>query len=255
MLIKKFLYRLRCLIFPDRCIVCGKISANPYFCKNCKGSLTPFDVKLCSKCGAPLKHCTCKFYFYYFDSVTCLYENDGAAKESLYRFKFGGALYSANYFANQMGKNINRCFSDISFDYITAIPMHRKKKAERGYNQAEVLARKLSRHTGIKYKTLLIQPKPSNTQHKLLTVADRFLNVKDRFVASKPRLIKGKKILVIDDIMTTGATLSEAARQLKLSGADKVFCATALKTVYKKKLTLKKKKPETANIILKKLNR
>lgn len=254
-MIRKLLYRLRCLIFPNRCIVCGKICNNPYFCKKCNGSLTPFNLKLCFKCGAPLKHCTCKFYFYYFDSVTCLYENEGAAKESLYRFKFGGNPYSANYFSDRMCENINKAFKDVSFDYITSIPMHRKKKRERGYNQAELLARKISKGTDIKYKTLLTQPKPSSTQHKLITVTDRFLNVKDRFKASKQSLIEGKTILVIDDIMTTGATLSEAARQLKLSGANKVFCATALKTVYKKKIILKKKKVQTTNIILKKSSR
>lgn len=224
----------RKLIYPNRCIVCNRICSDKYFCKDCNRSLTAFTVKLCPKCGAPKKHCTCKFNFYYFKEITCAFENSGLAKQSFYRFKFAQNLYNSNYFSENMIDFIKRDFNGIDFDYVTAIPMSRQKKYKRGYNQAEILAKKISCGINVKYVSLLTRNKYAQTQHKLLSYNERFLNVKDSFKVTDEKFVKGKTILLIDDIMTTGATLSEAARQLKLSGADEVYCATALKTISEK---------------------
>lgn len=234
-MLNNFFFKLRCLIFPNRCVVCNEICSHRYFCNNCSEKLKPFNIKLCLKCGAPLKYCTCKYYFYYFDKVTSAFPNEGPAQESFYRFKFYGAAYSADFFVKSMCNSIKNDFGDIKFDYITSVPMQYKKKIARGYNQSELIARKISKLLKIKYKNLLSQTGPSGVQHRLSSVSERFLNVKDIFKVKSPEHISGKTVLLIDDIMTTGATLSECARQLKLSGAEEVYCATALKTIRKGK--------------------
>ena len=221
------------MIFPNRCIVCGKICKDKYFCNNCNGLLKPFSVKLCTKCGSPFKYCECKYRFYYFDKIISVFPNDNNERESFYRYKFNGYLSAGGYFSSLMAKVVKSSFNDTVFDIVTSVPMHISKRLDRGYNQSEVLARKIAKILNIPYKNLLSEPHKSKTQHKLTSIADRYLNVKNKYKLIKNANIKGKSVLLVDDIMTTGATLSECARLLKLGGAEKVYATTALKTINK----------------------
>ena len=233
----KGLKKLNALIFPNRCILCGKLCIDEYFCDKCKGKLSPFAVKLCPKCGAPLKYCNCKFYFYYFDKISCSFPNEDYSKECFYRFKFNSDMSAGNYFAEFMSESVKKAFDTDSIDFITYIPMHIIKRLDRGYNQSKYLAKIISKNTKIPFKSIFIQPKKHKTQHKQNDINDRFLNVKGRYKINPAINIKDKTVLIIDDIITTGATLSECARLLKLKGAKTVFCATALKTLYKENNT------------------
>lgn len=243
-MLNKLFKRIRSTVFPNRCIVCGNICVDEFFCTKCNGTLEPFKVKLCTKCGAPKWFCQCKYYFYYFDKIVTAFPNKDTAKEAFYRFKFNSAVLSAGYFADCMADKVKNYFNNTDFDYITYIPMHFSKKSDRGYNQSEILAKHISKKLKIPFKKVLIQPKKSKVQQKDSTIAERFLNIKGRYKVKSNIDIKGKHILLVDDIMTTGSTLSEAARELKLMGAEYICCVAALKTLNKrKKLRLKPNKP------------
>lgn len=230
-----FFEKLKAVIFPNRCIVCEKLTENKYFCKHCEGTLKPFSVKLCPRCGSPLKNCSCGRYFYYFDKIRAAFANEGAAKNSFYYYKFGGYLNAANYFADQMVKVAKEDFKGIHFDAVTFVPMHISKRLDRGYNQSEKLARKVARRLKLPCSPLLKERKRSKAQHTKTSIVDRFVGVKGRYSILKSARIRGKTVLLVDDIMTTGATLSECARLLKLEGAERVFALCALKTIYKEK--------------------
>ncbi|MBN2401082.1 MAG: ComF family protein [Spirochaetes bacterium] len=114
-------------------------------------------------------------------------------------------------------------------DVVTCVPINRKKKAERGFNQSEVIARELAKNIQKAYHPFLREKHNYKTQRKL-GYRDRFLNILGRYAVKNPDLnrkyIKGKKIIIIDDVFTTGATINECARILKSFGADRVYSLT-----------------------------
>lgn len=233
-LLNKLLHKIITLFYPNHCLICNRLTSNKYFCKNCKEPEL-LSVKLCPNCGSPLKYCSCKFYFYYFDKAVTCFEKANEAETAFYSFKFGQNLLGASYFGEVMADKASKSFGGANIDYVTSVPMHRLKKHSRGYNQSELLARKIAKINNLKYKTLLIQPKATPIQHKASSISERFDNVRDKYKVKNDKVLKNKTVLLVDDIMTTGATISECARQLKLSGCEKVYVITALKTFKKHK--------------------
>lgn len=111
-------------------------------------------------------------------------------------------------------------------DFLVPIPLHKSRQREREFNQAEILSRQIAREFNKKVLTDgLIRVRPTKTQTEL-TFQERCQNVKKSFLVTKPGLIKGTNLLLIDDVLTTGATSSEAARCLKEAGAKKVLLLT-----------------------------
>ena len=102
----------------------------------------------------------------------------------------------------------------LDYDLITSVPMNRKKKWERGFNQSELIAMYLSRKMHREYIPLLSEKYGARTQRNL-RYKERFLNVINRYRVKNPDLVKGKILLLIDDVFTTGATINECARILK----------------------------------------
>lgn len=228
--ITDFGFAVRSLLFPERCALCGKLCDTRYFCKNCKDLPQLYKNRRCAKCGLPLKNCECSFFFYYFDKIAAPFSNEGAAQKAFYAFKFSGAANVASYFAILMAETVQQQFSALTFDVVTAVPMHGAKKQKRGYNQAEVLGKLVAAELQLPYGTLLRQRRKIKDQHFAGNVQERFENTVGKYAVISKNRLKGKTVLLVDDIKTTGATLSECARQLKLGGATAVYCVTALIT-------------------------
>lgn len=225
-----FGFALRSLLFPERCALCGRLCSTRYFCNNCKDLPQLYEKRRCEKCGLPLKNCECAVFFYYFNKIVAPFPNEGAAKKAFYAFKFSGAANLASYFAILMAQSVKEQFSPLTIDVVTAVPMHRAKKQKRGYNQAEVLGKLVAAELKLPYRTLLRQCRKRKEQHFAGTVQERFENTVGKYAPNVKKRLNGKTVLLVDDIKTTGATLSECARQLKLSGAAAVYCVTALVT-------------------------
>ena len=141
----------------------------------------------------------------------------------------GYALSAIAYFMYRMLKS-----ADIleSIDIITYIPMGKKDMNRRGYNQTKLIAKELTGITGVKNVSLLKKVRETKEQ-KTLGAADRRKNLNNAFEFKFREDIKGKTVLIIDDVCTTGSTLSEAARILKKAGAGKVIAAAFAKVVKK----------------------
>ena len=231
------------LVYPNRCLACNKITPLKYFCKDCTGLLNPIKLKLCTKCGLPRKYCACKWNFYYFDKMLSCFEADEITKNAFYSFKFGGNLMGAKYFSSHMSRKIKNSSNVPNIDFITSVPSHKSTLNERGYDQVKLLAKGISKDLKIKYVKLLNQPGKTPKQHESTDIKERFLNVSGKYSVLKNKNLNGKTVLLVDDIKTTGATLSQCARELKLSGAEKVIAVTAL-TVYPKSEKIKKQTVE-----------
>ena len=225
---------LRSALFPERCAVCGRLCTTRGFCKDCAVKIVPYPKRCCPKCGLPAPNCECALYFYYFKGVAAPFLNKDEAKTALYALKFRGALGAAPYFALQMANRVRQCFGRVNFDLVTAVPMGKTKLRERGYNQAEVLARLLAAELRLPYRRLLCQNRKTKEQHFSATVQERFENTVGKYRVKRFKNLTGKTVLLVDDIKTTGATLNECTRQLLLNGMGTVYCTTALVTNYEK---------------------
>ena len=206
------------LLFPPRCAFCRRAGVHGV-CADCERSLPYAKVQLCEgagfgRCASPL-----------------LYED--AVREGLLRFKFHGA----QSVAEGGGELLARCAAEElggAFDTVTWVPVSRKRERERGYDQAYLLARETAKHWGVEPVRLLRKTKNNAAQSGLSSAAERRGNVLGVYEAENVEKIRGAKILLIDDILTTGSTLGECVRVLKEAGAADVVCATLARAVTEK---------------------
>lgn len=221
---------LKAALFPRKCFICGDFTASPFcLCDECSTKFNMIFETTCKYCGLPENLCQCEEYSYHFESVVGAYKNEGAPQSGVYALKFGGKIDAANYYGEILSQIISKKYRGIDFDVITEIPMTAISKLGRGYNQAELIAKVIGKKLNIPHQSLLKKRMFVKTQHNL-SRENRFSNIFGKFKVAIGVKIKGKRVLLCDDIKTTGATLDEAARILRLAGAKEVYCACALIT-------------------------
>lgn len=215
------------LLFPMRCASCGAAISNNEngVCRNCILKIQYIN-NACPLCSGFLKNNTCTICstrFMFIKQNITLAEYTGVIKDLIIALKFQRIKRIAYFLGRALSKQVDKISND--FDIITCVPMNRKKKWQRGFNQAEILARIISREKSITFKSLLKEEKQSGIQ-KSMGFIERFFNVIGRYYVIKKENIRGKKILIIDDVFTTGATLNECARILIENGAAEVYSMT-----------------------------
>lgn len=209
---KNLLGLLRASVFPELCPYCNRTIMYGFTeCDECRDKLPPLHIQKYANGGYP---CASRFY----------YEEQFA--EAVKRFKFRGYKQYAASLATQLFKAVEHYFGDEDIDVVTFVPMHKKRKRLRGYNQAELLARELAKLMILPCEPLLYTAKNNPVQHKCDTPAKRRDNVKGVYKPTDKERIKGRRILVVDDIFTSGYTLGECCKVLEKAGARKLFCAT-----------------------------
>lgn len=239
-MLRGFISSLVDVIYPRLCMVCkkslkGTSNIDNIVCLECwqkiKRNLPPF----CYQCGRQLEKSNFTKHICYncikkklnFDRAfsPCVYE--GVIKELIHQFKYRGKDYLGPTLSNPMIEFIKEYNLPMDYiDFIIPIPLHKTRLREREFNQAEVLAKQIAKEFK---KTLLnnglIRNRATKTQTEL-EEKERFLNVKNSFQVLEKECVKGKNILLVDDVLTTAATSSEAAYVLKNSGANIVFILT-----------------------------
>lgn len=211
------------LLFPRRCPFCRRLleREETLLCAACQrelpwipGEQSLRDGEFFTACAAPL---------WYQDAV----------RASHHRYKFGGLRsYAAPYAAL-----MSQCVDDRlrgQFDVITWVPLSKKRLHRRGYDQARLLARHMAPLLGVGAERLLDKPRDTKAQSGLSDRAARRANVLGAYATFPGAEVEGRRILLVDDVMTTGATLSECARVLKSAGASQVCCAALAHTPPKK---------------------
>lgn len=202
-------------IYPNRCLFCRTlIDEDKVLCASCHKKLPVHGVCQGTRGGY---RCSAAFIYH------------GKPKHAVLRFKFKGKTSFAEKFAQLLATDVKRSYEDMIFDYITYVPMHKKAKKKRGYNQSELLAKELSKILGIPCVETLTKIKHTKPQHKLKS-KERLKNLKGVFKITDKNLIKDKSILIIDDIITTGTTLGECAKTLQKANPSLICCETILTT-------------------------
>lgn len=224
--------RLLAAFFPERCLGCGQVvRPGEGLCAPCKAKLGRVSLPVCPLCGCGKDRCTCKGKRRQFDGVVAPWYYEGVAKTGVLRFKSGGREYAAPYLAGQMAKHLRTCCEQLPFDGITFVPMHKDDQRKRGFNQSRLLAQQIGSLLHLPVLELLAKVQQTAPQKGLNAAAraGNLLGVFDLIDPSAAR-VQGKTLLLVDDVITTGATLNECAKMLKIYGAGQVIAATLCTT-------------------------
>lgn len=219
------------VVYPVHCPVCDEIVDEPgeKVCAECLRKIKLLTPPWCMRCGRKVEdgeeYCRdCRGSRHVFDRGRALYEYADAAA-SIYRFKYAGRREYADFFGEEIAEYLGDFIRQIQPDGIVPIPLHRRRYAKRGYNQAELLASETGRRLGIPvYPKMLVRVRNTVPQKKL-NPQERQNNLKKAFNIGRND-VKLKVILVFDDIYTTGSTIDEAARALREAGAEKIYFIT-----------------------------
>lgn len=203
------------LIYPHRCPYCNcVIEKEKTACEKCQDKFPDYTFKRFAKGG---------YYCYAPFAYTDIF------KSAVKRFKFRNYRQSSKKLVHPMADALKKNITDTEFDFITYVPMHKKKLNKRGYNQAQLLAEDLGKILSLPCEDVLVKIKDNKEQHTCKK-EERYRNVKGVYKAINRENIKGKNILLVDDIITTGNTLGECCRILSKSGAKEIHCLTVCAT-------------------------
>lgn len=206
----------------------GKTPAEELFCTDCYAHLPFNNGNVCAHCGRstvnPEQRCNdCAGFETSFTIARSPFYYAPPIDNLIRMQKYDNCKYMARVFGVFLSEYYIKYFSDA--DVITFVPMTEGKKRGRGYNQAELLAQNLSVRTGTPYEELLVKEKDTERQ-ATLNRADRLLNLKGTFKVRKGALIEGRTIVLVDDVLTTGATAEGVSSVLKKAGAKAVYVLT-----------------------------
>ena len=216
------------LLFPSKCIFCGvAVQPGKLICKNCMDDEIIIGGKICTNCGVGKEYCECRGHKYHYQRrIACVYYKN-SVRRGIARFKFYRQTTLAEYYGRMMAENIRTKYKNISFELIIPVPMHPWNRILRGYNCAELLAKRVAEYHQIPLVTdVLLKQKLSKPQKRVKLPAQRAANILDAFLIRHREKIVDKTILLVDDVCTTGATLNECAKMLRLYGASHVYAVT-----------------------------
>ncbi len=215
------------IIFTNRCAICGEVvEFDADLCEEC-ALAEHIEQPVCLRCGANKKECFCKKHKRTpeYKAVCAPYYYEGSIERAVKNFKGQGIPALAKAQALEIAKSVRENYKNVLFDYVTFVPMLPAGERRRGFNQAELLAKEVAELLCLPCKASVYKKRKTKPQ-KSRAGADRFVNMYNAFAPIKNAEIDGKTILLIDDLKTTGSTLSSVALTLNAYGAKAVWCAT-----------------------------
>lgn len=208
------------LLYPPKCIFCGKllnVKSEIDVCSSCFTEIPFLDgeavilPQTCNEGGC--------------DRIICMCRYNGIVKASLLRYKFFNKSGYYRTFSKLLADRIKKMTDYREFDIIISVPLHKRKENIRGYNQSFLISRAIGKQLGIRDGSELLLRVKNTCSQSLLPKKQRSVNIRGAFCVKRGIELRGKKVLLIDDIMTTGYTLDECSRVLKEAGAKTVTAA------------------------------
>ena len=205
-------HRLKEWLFPSKCILCGTLLKKDEtdLCRNCRVDSPEYPQG--------------KLKIQFLDSFAAIWYYEGNIRRSLLRYKFYGARHYAAGYGRILAMKLLREYPE-GFDVLTWVPVSRLRKLRRGYDQVELLAKAVAAELGMEPVPLLEKIRNNPPQSGIVGQAQRRANVLGIYRVKENVQVEGKRILLLDDILTTGATAGECARVLLTAGASEVHCA------------------------------
>lgn len=227
---------LASLFYPPLCAVCSEpIESERYLCGGCQAKAPRIKPPFCTKCSEPFPGsitevfacANCAHRTLHFEAAVSAFRSRGVVRKILHEFKYSRQQHLKHPIADWLAETlVDPRLQGRRFDVIVPVPLHPARKRERGFNQAELLAELLSVRGRVPMHDVLQRIRYTTTQ-TAFDRAERMENLHNAFRLRRNADVRGSRVLLIDDILTTGSTLSECARVLKVSGALSVHAATA----------------------------
>jgi ComF family protein len=235
--LKTILRGLADVLFPPACVVCEEILDEdlPFsLCQACFSEIRFIGSPLCPCCGLPYAaesasdHLCgeCLSRKQYFTAVRSLGIYDSALLKAIQRFKYQGSLHVGEALGSLMASHSYPAFDMTEYDVIMPVPLHVGRLRERGFNQSLLLARVIARKFPVEIDFMTLRRAVDTAPQTGLRKEDRAANVRGAFELGDRARVKGKKVLIIDDVYTTGSTVRECARILLKGGARSVGVLT-----------------------------
>ncbi len=216
-------------IFTKRCRFCNRIcNITDEICENCLEDIHSVEGEICFNCGISKDLCRKNERKHFYESVCAPYYYEGAAKLSVIHLKYQNTDRILQTLARDMIKTVKKHYGSLDFDACTYVPMHPEDEKKRGYNQAKLIAEIIAADMGVPCYCLLNKDYKTKSQH-ILPQMMRSGNLLGSisFNTACPINIENTRILLCDDIKTTGATLDECTKTLLFEGCAEVRCITA----------------------------
>ena len=231
------------LIFPPVCPICQTLfeekGEDLSICPSCHKAIRPVRPPYCPRCGLPVPSgdgaghlcgpCLQERWHFEIHRTSGLYE--GTLKEAIHRFKYGGAFPLLRVFGDLLQPNLQALSQDYPVDVMIPVPLHIRRLRERGFNQALLLVKELSKRTGIPYEERALKKVKDTPVQIALKKRERRKNLKGAFQVKDQEAIQGKAVMLVDDVYTTGATVNECSRALLRAGARRVAVLTVARTL------------------------
>lgn len=207
----KLIHAFLTLVFPPKCVLCRNL-------------LSRNETDLCKACRLELEDFSpSRRNLAFIKKWTVLWHYDGNVRSSLLRYKFNNARSYSEFYGRMLAMKLLN--EGISFDILTWVPISSRRKWKRGYDQVALIANSVGKELGVTPRRLLKKVRHTPAQSTLTGQAQRKANVLGAYQAVPCDELAGKRVLLLDDIITTGATVSECARVLLTAGAGEVICA------------------------------
>jgi ComF family protein len=241
------------IFFPADCRTCDRLltrASRVPICDDCLASFLPLTGKLCEICGRPItsgsentsppgievpRCALCRVHpgqeesLYGFDLARSYASYDGVLVRAILFLKFERMEPLGRWFAERLTELVRR--EALAADVVVPVPLHRQRERERGYNQADLIARPLARRLRLPYgSVLLMRTRPRPDKH-LLSLEERWESVRGAFATRPGSVVDNLRVLLVDDVMTTGATLDACARVLRRAGAKSVIALTVARAL------------------------
>jgi ComF family protein len=231
-------------LYPEVCQLCGTERATAekgFLGPQCWQQVRFVVAPYCQRCGLPLdgeittpfECANCREMELHFSTARAAVAARGLVLEVIHRYKYQGALWFEPFLAGLLCDRAGPALRAERWDWIVPVPLHPVREAEREFNQAVQLGRRLSAATGIPlYPNLLRRVAPTHTQTRL-SRAERAANVRRAFLLADQVLLEGRRLVLVDDVLTTGATTSACAGVLRKAGASEVCVWTVARGLLK----------------------
>ena len=218
------------IFFRNGCIVCGRATTSAV-CTDCSNSIRYIQQPYCTKCGQPFTTHSGISHVCYdcikgknkFTLSRAVFEYNGAIVKLIHRFKFGDRVNLSSFFSEELFKLYEAHFAAKDITAILPVPLSTHRLKHRSYNQTQLLAEALSRKLSIPVFPQILEKIKETPPQSLLSAEKRRENVKDAYKVTDRKTLKGKKVLLIDDVITTGATVNACTRALMRAGIKQVY--------------------------------
>ncbi len=233
------------VFFPAGCRICDALLTNASrvpICEECLASFERVPSLLCEVCGRPLPGLTrkegepvlcpaCRDRIYAFERARSFALYEGAVVRAILLLKFEQIEPLGAWFAERLAELVNAEGAALAADVVVPVPLHRQRERERGYNQAALLSKPLARKLRLPHKAVLLMRTRARPDKQVLSLEERWESVRGAFATRPGSQVDNLRVLLVDDVLTTGATLDACARALRDAGAKSVIGLTVARAL------------------------